>query len=252
MKMHTCLPEAIWLNTSPSFKHFDRGLLAEIATTTRIGYWEYQQDLDEPSLLSVVLTLVHDYLKSLSQPVHLIGHSTGGLIGLLYARKHPERVKSLTLLAVGIHPAVDWKAHYYVQQQLLPCPREELLDQMVRMLCGCQSPIAEQKIVQLLKQDLAESFSLHSPFQRISLPSGGVPVPLMIGGSQTDNIISLRELQEWRVFFKPGDRLCQFPQGGHFFHYFFPQLVNAEILKFWTEIDQSSKTTASSTVNCNT
>jgi len=39
---------------------------------------------DKASLLDVAVLLLHDYLKSNDQPVHLIGHSTGGLLGLLY------------------------------------------------------------------------------------------------------------------------------------------------------------------------
>ncbi|NJK39703.1 MAG: alpha/beta hydrolase [Oscillatoriales cyanobacterium RM2_1_1] len=235
--MHPCLPDVVWLNTSPSLQHFDQELIAEVSSANLVAYWEYQQSLDEPSLLSVGLTLVHDYLKSFSRPVHLIGHSTGGLLGLLYARQYPKRVKSLTLLSVGVHPAIDWKSHYYVQQQLLPCSRQQLLRQMVRT-CGIRSPILERKAVGWLELDLMESFSLHSPIQQFQVPPGGVSVPLLICGSLTDDVIGALELQKWKSFLKEGDRLCQFPQGGHFFHYFFPEKVKAEILQFWAAINQ--------------
>jgi|GEM_PF-2838428 len=75
-----------------------------------------------PTSLDAALVLLHDYLKEGDRPLHLLGHSTGGLLGLLYAHRYPERVRSLTLLSVGVHPAIDWQAHYYIQRQMLLLP----------------------------------------------------------------------------------------------------------------------------------
>ncbi len=237
MKLGYCLPEIVWINTNPSFQCFDQKLLRELAAINRVAYWEYQQELDEGTSLNDIISLVHDYLKSLNKPVHLIGHSTGGLIGLLYARKHPENVKSLTLLSVGIYPASDWKAHYYVQRQLLPSDRQEILKHLARSLFNCQSQTVEKAMVKRLDRDLIESFSLHSLYERISIRAAGVPVPLMVCGSETDYVITHCELEEWRNFFNPGDRLCQFPDGGHFFHHFYPQDVKTEIMRFWNTLE---------------
>ena len=242
MKLCSCLPQTVWINANPSFQRFDQKLLRELAKINRVAYWEYQQDLDEATSLDDVIDLLHDYIKSINQPVHLIGHSTGGLIGLFYARKYPEKVKSLTLLSVGIYPASDWKAHYYIQRQLLPCRRQEILQHLARSLFSCHSQNVEQTIVQLLERDLTESFSLHSLFQRISIPPAGVPVPLMICGSQTDYIITHHEMEEWRNYFNPGDKLCWFPKGGHFFQYFYPQQIKAEIIRFWGSIEPDNIT----------
>jgi pimeloyl-ACP methyl ester carboxylesterase len=110
------LPDAIWLNANPSFRVFENQLINHLSARMPIAIWEYIQEPDEPSCLEIALTLLHDYLKYQAKPIHLIGHSTGGLIGLLYARKYPERVKSLTLLAVGANPAIDWQVHYYARK----------------------------------------------------------------------------------------------------------------------------------------
>jgi len=67
-------------------------------------------------------------ISNRNRPVHLVGHSTGGA-RLLYARRYPETVKSLTLLGVGTYSAVDWQAHYYVHRQVLS--RQEILTAMV-------------------------------------------------------------------------------------------------------------------------
>jgi len=74
------LPDVLWLNTSSSFQCFDRPLLRYLSMQVTIAQWEYVQSQDKASLLDVAVLLLHDYLKSNDQPVHLIGHSTGGLL----------------------------------------------------------------------------------------------------------------------------------------------------------------------------
>lgn len=175
-------PNALWLSVSPSWQRFHRPLLRLLSHHTQIAQWEYSQGQDEACSLEIALTLLHDYLKSRSQPVHLLGHSTGGLLGLLYARQYPQRVRSLTLLAVGVYPAVDWQAHYYVLRQLLPCSNQIVLAQMVRTLFGHSDRWQVKKLVQLLEQDLQTSPSPHSLFQRGRIPPGGVDVPLLVCG----------------------------------------------------------------------
>jgi len=74
------LPDVLWLNTSPSFQCFDRPLLRYLSMQVTIAQWNMSNQ-DKASLLDVAVLLLHDYLKSNDQPVHLIGHSTGGLLG---------------------------------------------------------------------------------------------------------------------------------------------------------------------------
>ncbi len=233
------VPDVLWINTSPSLQCFDKNLVNSLSQNVRLGYWEYQQSLDEPSLLNVAVTLVHDYLKSHNKPIHLIGHSTGGLVALFYARQFPERVKSLTLLSVGVHPTIDWKSHYYVQRQLLPCRRRDLLEHLVDILFGELNPKHRNKLLEILDRDLTESFSLHSLFQRYSLPPSGVSVPLMVCGSQDDIIVDSNELHGWRELLKEEDHICQLPYGGHFFHHSYPRIMTEEILAFWAKVDPS-------------
>lgn len=101
------LPEALWLNVSPALEKLDRPLLKHLSQHLSIAQWQYCQTPDEPMSLEIALVLLHDYLKHHDRPIHLLGHGTGGLLGLLYTRQHPERVRSLTLLSVGVYPAVD-------------------------------------------------------------------------------------------------------------------------------------------------
>ena len=243
---------ALWLNTSPSLRHFDQQLVNQLSQTVRLAYWEYRQSADEPSCMETAITLVHDYLKSHDQPIHLIGHSTGGLLALMYANKHPERVKSLTLLSVGVHPTVDWKAHYYVQFQLMPCSRQVLLEKTVETLFGYQKLATRLRLMSMLDRDLKESLSVHSLLKRTSLSPIPVSVPLMVCGSEDDVIVDDQELQGWRSMLKTGDRVVQVPQGGHFFHHFYPQLVQDKIINFWSEMEWFSTQGETRTPICST
>jgi pimeloyl-ACP methyl ester carboxylesterase len=227
------LPDALWLNVSPALEKLDRPLLKHLSQHISIAQWQYCQTQDEPMSLEIALVLLHDYLKHHDRPIHLLGHSTSGLLGLLYARRYPERVRSLTLLSVGVYPAVDWQAHYYTQFQILPCSREMLLMQTVCNLFGHQSCPVARDLLQVLEQDLKSSLSPHTLYRRVSFFPGGVSVPLMICSSQNDVVIDPNLLQGWQPWLKEGDRLWQCPDGRYFFHYFHPTQVSEQIVAFW-------------------
>lgn len=228
--------DALWLSVSPALKAFDRPLLKYLCQQVEIARWEYSQTLDEPMSLDIALFLLHDYLKHYDRPIHLLGHSTSGLLGLLYARRHPERVKSLTLLSVGVHPAVDWHAHYYAQAQLLPCGRTRLLTQMVRNLFGCQPKSMTQGLVNVLEQDLLTSLSPHTLFRRLSIPSGSASAPLMVCGGGDDVIVDRHQIHCWKDWMKSGDYLWICANGEHFFHYDHPEKTGDQILNFWASL----------------
>ncbi len=228
------LPDILWLNTSPSLRCFAQPLLRYLSHHQVTAQWDYCQSQDEASSLDEGVLLLHSYLQSCNQPVHLIGHSTGGLLGLLYARRYPERIKSLTLLAVGVDAAVDWQAHYYVHRPFLN--RQALLNSMVYNLFGCQNTATIKWLERILERDLDCSLSPHSLFQRQSMIPGGVPVPLMVCGSMDDIVVEPCALQAWGPWLQAGDRLWECPEGRHFFHYFQPQLVAKQILNFWRSL----------------
>jgi pimeloyl-ACP methyl ester carboxylesterase len=238
------MPEALWLSVNPSFRRWEQPLLVHLNGDRVIAHWGYRQTPDEPSSLDVAVTLLHDYVKGCDRPLHLVGHSTGGLVGLLYARQFPQRVKSLTLLGVGVNPAVDWKAHYYTQLEQLPCSRTRVLTQMVYSLFGRQQPPHLAGLIALLERDLTESLSLHSLWRRFSLFPGRVPVPLLACGGEADLIVDPVQLQGWQPWMKPGDRTWLCPQGRHFFHATHAEASAATVLDFWAEVDATANATA--------
>ncbi|MGF1536847.1 MAG: alpha/beta fold hydrolase [Elainellaceae cyanobacterium] len=232
--------DAVWLSVSPSFQRLDQKLLVRLASHCSVNRWDYSQTPDEPCSLAIGLTLLHDYIKGCNRPLHLVGHSTGGLLGLLYARKFPKRVASLTLLSVGVNAAVDWKAHYYTQLEQLHCSRARVLAQMVYVLLGHQPKHLLKRWVAVLEQDLVQSLSLHSLTKIFSLFPSGVPVPLLATGGSEDAIVDPTQLQGWLPWLKPGDRTWLCPHGRHFFHDTHPKEVADEILSFWSTTSEPS------------
>ena len=224
-------PDSLWLSTSPSLQCLDLPLLRYLSGEISIARWEYCQNQDEPSSLNVAGQLLHEYLQSCDRPVHLIGHGTSGLLGLLYARQYPEKVRSLTVLAVGVHPAVDWQGQYYMHRQMLS--REATLRGMAYNLFGYHNECTMKRLKKILDSDLDCSLSGHSLFGHCSILPGGVSVPMMICGCQDDMIVEPDALRGWQPWLKEGDRIWSCPQGGHFFHFFYPQQVGQSILQFW-------------------
>ena len=226
-------PDALWLNVSPGLYKLDHKLLRCLARHGQVSHWAYRQTPDEPTSLDIALTLLHDFLESQHRPMHLLGHGMGGLLGLLYARAYPFRVKSLTLLSVGVNPMVDWQAHYYAQLEKLPCSRRQILTQMAYSLFGYQAKSLIQTWVDCLELDLTHSPSPHSLLKRVNLFPGGVPVPMMICGGKDDAIIDPHQIYGWQPWLKPQDRIWICPEGRPFLHADFSRAVASQILSFW-------------------
>lgn len=238
--------ETLWVSTHPFLKELDRPLLAQLSRDRpsetgslrslgpgTLGRWDYFQELDEPCQIETALILLHDALKSRSQPLHLIGHGTGGALALLYTRKYPHRVRSLTLLGIGAQPALNWHALYYIIRQQQTCSSQRILAGLMLQLFDMQTPCTPQFLVTLLQQDLQRSNLLHSLAGLERLPEGGVEVPLLILGSDTDPVAAPESLAGWRSHLKPTDHLWQIGRGGHFFHTLHSEAVAHAILAFW-------------------
>ena len=74
-------------------------------------------------------------------------------------------------------------------------------------------------------------------------------MPLMVCGSQNDPIIDVNSLRGWQKYLKPEDILWECPQGYHFFHYFHPQEVGRQVIKFWNVSALNSVSSSSASVS---
>jgi pimeloyl-ACP methyl ester carboxylesterase len=225
--------DAVWISSSPVLQRFDEPLLKYISPYLNVAQWEYLHGKDEGSSIDEAVALVDEFLSQCPHPIHLAGHGAGGAIALTYARRYPQKVRSLILLAVSSQPANTWHAHYYLQRQLLTISREQVLAISVRNLFGEQPRNNTKKLMAVLNKDLEQSPLSHSLFKLIDLPEDGVSMPMMVCGSKNDQIVNLPALQGWLKWFKAEDYLWECPKGHHFFHYFYPQKVGEQMLSFW-------------------
>lgn len=77
--------DVLGLSVSPSLQFFDRSLLSYLNESVPMQIWEYKQTEDEACYLDMAAEFLHDFLTLRDRPIHLIGHSTSGLVGLMYA-----------------------------------------------------------------------------------------------------------------------------------------------------------------------
>ncbi|MEG4005511.1 alpha/beta hydrolase [Microcoleus sp. Pol11C1] len=225
--------DVLWLSVSPSLQFFDRTLLSYLNDSVPVQIWEYQQTEDEACSLDMAVELLHDFLTLRDRPIHLMGHSTSGLVGLMYARRYPHKVRSLGLLSVGLPSAINWQAHYYTYLSAFPRSRKQVLNQIVGDMLGCQNQIIHQKFISYFENDLACSPCPHSLFRISNSHDEGVEVPLLICSSKTDFLVSPVVMRRWSKFLKKGDMLWECQDGRHFFHHFYPEQVGEKILNFW-------------------
>lgn len=235
------LADVIWLNTSPSLGCFSQPLLQYLSQTVTVQEWKYCWNKYKAGCLDTAVLALHDHLKSHDKKLHLIGHGTAGLLGLLYTCRYPNTVKSLTLLAVGADSAVNWQAHYYDHRPFKT--RSSILNAMVYNLFGYHDERTVKKLEGILEQDLDYTLSPHSLFKKVSLRPTSVAVPFMVCGSFDDIIAPPDALRAWQPYFKESDRLSLCPGGKHFFHFFHPEFVARQMLDFWNcgDLQQKSK-----------
>lgn len=225
--------DVLWLSSSPALARFDQPLLKYLSKYMTVAQWEYHHEKDEGSSIDEAVNLLNEFLTTKNDSVHLAGHGAGGALALSFASRYPEKVRSLTLLAVAAQPAHTWHTHYYVQREMFPISREQLLANSVCNLFGKQPHHTTKKLITALDKDLDQTPLSHSLFKLVDLPKGGVSMPMMVCGSNNDHVVDPSTLQEWSKYLKPEDHLWQYPKGHHFFHYFYPQPVGEQILSFW-------------------
>jgi len=240
--------DVLWLTVSPHLKCFDQRLLSSLAKNGTVRRWEYCQTVDEPCSVDAVVASLHEYLQAKAsvevgeslRQVHLVGHGVSGVVGLLYARRYPQYVASLTLLSVGASPAVNWQAHYYALRKFLPCSREVILGQMTRLLFGQQPARFVTALAKLLARDLDSNLTLHSLAHDCHIPAGSVEVPLLICNGEMDDVVTGAQQTGWSRWLKKGDRLWHCPEGRYFFHFYHHKKVAATVMDFWSQLPESS------------
>ena len=232
-----CDLQFLWIGTNPSLQCFHRRMLNVLDQKFPLKCWEYSQTPDEPGSLEIALALLHDFIQTSSQPIHLIGHGLGGVLALSYARRYPKQVASVVLISVAAQPMITWQSYYYQQLATIYCQRDAVLRLVAGCLSGIRCPSYVQHLADRLDRDLLEAPSNNSLIQQnLPLLPGSIPQPLMVCGAVDDPVLMGSIFSNWSHYLKPGDRLWHQPEGGHFFHHQYADEVGAKILNFWRQV----------------
>jgi pimeloyl-ACP methyl ester carboxylesterase len=232
-----CDRQFLWIGTNPSLQCFHRRILNVLDPEFPLKCWEYSQTPDEPGSLEVALALLHDFVQTSSQPIHLIGHGLGGVLALSYARRYPGQVASVVLISVAAQPMITWQSYYYQQLATIYCRRDAVLRLVAGWLSGIRCPHYVQHLADRLDRDLLEapsSSSLIRPDSQLS--PGSIPQPLMVCGAVDDPVLMGSIFSNWSHYLKPGDRLWHLPKGGHFFHHQYADEVGVKVSDFWRQV----------------
>ncbi len=231
-----CDRQFLWISTSPSLQCFHRRLIGLLDQEFPLKYWEYSQTPDGPGSLAEALNLLHDFVQTSAQPLHIIGHGLGGVLALHYARRYPGRVASVVLISVAAQPAITWQTYYYQQLSTICYQRDVVLQLVAGWISGIYCPRYVQNLANRLDQDLLAAPSDTSLLKRGHLFSqGGICPPLLVCGAVDDPVLMGSIFSEWQHYLKPGDQFWHQPTGGHFFHHDYAETMGTKVRDFWRQ-----------------
>jgi pimeloyl-ACP methyl ester carboxylesterase len=171
---------------------------------------------------------------NISNPICLVGHSVGGLIGLQFTLSFPHLIRCLILLStsasINLHPfLLDQAVTGNWDYSFLSSSFDSDVHSSVRDLV-----LQDYKFVRVSGNE-PELFGTHNIDLRDSISKLSVPTLILSGND--DIIISPRKSVELQRII-PNSKLVLFQKSGHYILLESPQLVSQEIIKFLNEVPE--------------
>jgi pimeloyl-ACP methyl ester carboxylesterase len=207
----------------------------EVAAIDLIGFGRnrrFFQGGPLPPRFDEVASLIARWIESsFDQPVHLVGHSMGGLIAIHVAALRPECLRSLVLVdATGIPFTLDPRDHL----RHLPHPPRGLFS-FSRVLAWDFLRAGPTSVgvaaARLLREDAREAMS------RITVPT------LLVWGDR-DVLVPERYGREMQEAISEAS-LVVLPNAGHVSMWDNADAFNQELLDFFTEVEKTERETES-------
>jgi pimeloyl-ACP methyl ester carboxylesterase len=183
------------------------------------------------------------------KPVHWIGESSGGIIGLLLAAAHPERIASLVLCNTPTRISDEIKGIYALDRESTAAAiRAHGTGEWCRRTLGyrldtenASEALREWCIAEMDKTRPDIAAALHECFEAIDtkplLPKINAPVLLLSG----DKSRIASEQQKILASTLPHGRLELFAGYGHGINLLQPERCARAALDFWREVEASEK-----------
>jgi pyruvate dehydrogenase E2 component (dihydrolipoamide acetyltransferase) len=172
---------------------------------------------------------------------HLVGHSMGGAIAMLFAIAHPERCLSLTLVAsAGLGPEIDSE---FIQGFITAKRRNELKPHLEKLFVDPRS-VTRQLVEETLKYKRLDGVSPALRAIAAHLCPGGrqgvllreqmnqFPFPTLVLWGADDRILPAHHALQ----LPPNVRTEILPQTGHMLHMEAAAKVNPIIRSFWESV----------------
>ena len=181
--------------------------------------------------------------------VHWVGESSGGIIGLLLAAAHPERVASLVLCNTPTRISNEIKGIYALDRESTAAAiRAYGVGEWCRRTLGyrldiehASEPLREWCIAEMDKTRPDIAAALHECFEGIDvkplLPGIGIPVLLLSG----DKSRIASEQQKILAATLPHVRLELFAGYGHGVNLLQPERCARAALDFWRTVEADNK-----------
>ena len=181
--------------------------------------------------------------------VHWVGESSGGIIGLLLAAAHPERIASLVLCNTPTRISDEIKGIYALDQESTAAAiRAYGTGEWCRRTLGyrldiehASEPLREWCIAEMDKTRPDIAAALHECFEAIDtkplLPALKAPVLLLSG----DKSRIASEQQKILAATLPCGRLELFAGFGHGVNLLQPERCACAALDFWREVEAENK-----------
>jgi pimeloyl-ACP methyl ester carboxylesterase len=232
-----------WVPTIAESRRIYRpDLLGCGASDVPLPGYRYTQEKIEAEILAV--------LDSLSlPPVHWVGESSGGIIGLLLAAAHPERIASLVLCNTPTRISDEIRGIYSLgEESTAAAIRAHGTAEWCRQTLGyrldvehASEPLREWCIAEMDKTRPDIAAALHECFEGIDvkplLPGIGIPVLLLSG----DKSRIASEQQKILAATLPHGRLELFAGYGHGVNLLQPERCARAALDFWRTVEAAHK-----------
>jgi len=189
-------------------------------------------------------------LDALSLPrVHWVGESSGGLIGLLLAASHPERIASLVLCNTPTRISHEIRGIYALDQaSTAAAMRAYGTGEWCRRTLGyrldldhASAELAEWCIAEMDKTRPEIAALLHECFESVDVAPvlAGIRAPVLLLSGDKSRIAS--EQQKILAQTLPHGRLELFSGFGHGVNLLQPQRCASAALNFWLEVEAAGR-----------
>lgn len=202
-----------------------------------------------------------------AEPVHLVGNSRGGVLAILLAGRHPELVRSLTLLAPAVadfRMTADRGAHPLVGLVMVPGVGRYALSKLdsstadvraERFIRNCfgepdnvaasdylalAADIAHRAALPWSRQSVVASLQtliyaqLRRGPQSIAAAAAQVQVPTLVAWGTRDRLVDVRLAERTTARFDQGSLLVV-PRAGHLLQRERPELVAQAMFALWQQ-----------------